>query len=161
MKTLVALALSVAVVSPAYAADFTKADAQKLVDKWVEAYDSHDAAALTALYTKDVFLLPSEAKGPINGSEAAKAYFTEWLKQPVINGKVTVTEAEKVGPKSAFMGGTWTGDVPGQNGAPNAHIGGMWMSVVAEQENGWLIRADTWNMPQPPAPQTASGSSKQ
>jgi ketosteroid isomerase-like protein len=56
------LALTFAVVAPAFAGDDAKTIAQQLDDKWIEGYSKNDAAALTALYTADAVLLPHSSE---------------------------------------------------------------------------------------------------
>jgi ketosteroid isomerase-like protein len=52
-----AIALGAFLAGPAFGEDAVSA-VQNLGQKWVKAYDARDAAALTALYTKNAVLLP-------------------------------------------------------------------------------------------------------
>jgi len=72
-KMLCVLALTFAVLAPAFADD-AKTIAQRLNDKWLEALNKKDAAALTALYTADAVLLPQGKDQPINGRISANSW---------------------------------------------------------------------------------------
>jgi len=52
--------------------------------------------------------------------------------------------------------GTWSGDVPGQNGAPDTKIGGTWSTLSTLQGNDWKLSTNIWNMMPPPAAMTTA-----
>jgi uncharacterized protein (TIGR02246 family) len=118
--------------------------------KWIHAYDSGDAAALTALYAKDATLLPQGVAQPLNGESSIRKFFDEAVKQRVINMTLPVTDAKMVGQDTLFDAGTWTAEVPGQNGAAATPVSGTYLSVWQQEGGNWRLRADTWNMMPPP-----------
>jgi uncharacterized protein (TIGR02246 family) len=150
-KTLSVLALTLAFVVPALADD-AKTIAQQIGDKWLEAYNKKDVAALTALYTADAVLMPQGVAQPIIGTDNIRKFWEEFVKQPLDNGALPITEANMLSPTSLYQVGTWSADAGGQ------HIGGTWMSVLVQDAGTWKFRADTWNMMPPPAATTASAT---
>jgi uncharacterized protein (TIGR02246 family) len=143
-KTLCVLVLTFAVVAPALADD-PKTIAQRLDDKWLEAFNKKDAAALTALYTADAVLLPQGKDQPIIGANNIRNFMDEMVKEKLENMVLPVAEANMLDQKSLYQAGTWAADVGGQ------HVTGTYMSVVVQEGAGWKYRADTWNMMPPPA----------
>ena len=143
-KTLCVLALIFAVVAPAFADD-AKTIAQRLDDKWLEAFNKKDAAALTALYTADAVLLPQGKDQPIVGANNIRNFMNEMIREKLENMVLPVAEANMLDQKSLYQAGTWAADVGGQ------HVTGTYMSVVVQEGADWKYRADTWNQMPPPA----------
>jgi len=79
-KALCMLALTFVVVAPAFADD-AKTVAQRLDDKWLEAFNKKDAAALSGLYTADAVLLPQGVDQPIIGIENIRKYLDQMVKE--------------------------------------------------------------------------------
>jgi uncharacterized protein (TIGR02246 family) len=150
-KTLSVLALALVIVTPALADD-AKTIAQQISDKWIAAYNKKDAAALTALYAADAVLMPNGVAQPIIGTDNIRKYWEEFVKQPLDNAALPVSEANMLNSTSLYSLGTWSADAGGQ------HINGTWMSVFVQDGGSWKYRADTWNMVSPPAAATASAT---
>jgi len=53
--------------------------------KWLQAYNAGDAAAYTALYTKDAALLPSGVAQPLIGEISIRKFYDEFVKQRAPN----------------------------------------------------------------------------
>lgn len=159
-RTLTALALTLAIITPAFAADDATSISKQLNDKWLEAYNKGDAAAMAALYTTDAVLLPQGSAQPIVGRENIQKFYEGWIKQKLDNGAVPVTEAHMLGSDAVFAAGTWSGDAPGQNGAASMHVNGTWLTISAKEGGEWRTRADTWNMMSPPAAQPSTAAAK-
>jgi uncharacterized protein (TIGR02246 family) len=143
------LALTFAIVAPAFADD-AKTVAQRLDDKWVEAFNKNDPAALTALYTADAVLLPQGTDQPIIGANNIRKFMDEMVKQKLENMVLPVAEANMLDPKSLYQAGTWAADVEGQR------VTGTYMSVIVQDGADWKYRADTWNMMPPAASASAT-----
>jgi uncharacterized protein (TIGR02246 family) len=143
-KTLCVLVLTFAVVAPAFADD-PKTIAQRLDDKWIEAFNKKDAAALTALYTADAVLLPQGKDQPIIGTTNIRNFMDGMIKEKIENLVLPVAEANMLDQKSLYQVGTWAADAGGQ------HLTGTYMSVVVQEGADWKYRADTWNQMPPPA----------
>jgi uncharacterized protein (TIGR02246 family) len=151
-KTLCVLALTFAVLAPAFADD-AKTIAQRLDDKWLEAFNKKDAAALTALYMADAVLLPQGKDQPIIGTENIRKFMDQMITEKLENMVLPVTQANMIDPNSLYQAGTWAADAGGQ------HVTGTYMSVVVQDGANWKYRADTWNMmPPPPAASATTGS---
>jgi len=150
-KTLCVLALLFAVVTPAFADD-AKTIAQRLGDKWLEAFNKKDAAALTALYTADAVFLPQGVDQPIIGTENIRKFMDEMVKQKLENMVLPVSLANVIDPNSVYVAGTWAADAGGQ------HVAGTFLSVIVQEGANWKYRADTWNMMPPPPATTGSAS---
>jgi len=143
-KTLCVFVLTFAVVAPAFADD-PKTIAQRLDDKWIEAFNKKDAAALTALYTADAVLLPQGKDQPIIGTNNIRNFMDGMIKEKIENLVLPVAEANMLDQKSLYQVGTWAADAGGQ------HVTGTYMSVVVQEGADWKYRADTWNQMPPPA----------
>jgi uncharacterized protein (TIGR02246 family) len=149
-KTLCVLVLTFAVVAPALADD-AKTIAQRLDDKWLEAFNKKDAAALTALYTADAVLLPQGKDQPITGANNIRKFMDEMISEKLENMVLPVAEANMLDQKSLYQAGTWAADAGGQ------HVTGTYLSVIVQEGADWKYRADTWNMmPPPPAAATSA-----
>ena len=153
-KTLCVLVLTFAVVAPAFADD-PKTIAQRLDDKWIEAFNKKDAAALTALYTADAVLLPHGKDQPIIGANNIRNFMDGMIKEKLENLVLPVAQANMLDQKSLYQVGTWAADAGGQ------HVTGTYMSVVVQEGGDWKYRADTWNQMPPPdaAASATTGSS--
>jgi uncharacterized protein (TIGR02246 family) len=151
-KTLCVLVLTFAVVAPALADD-AKTIAQRLDDKWLEAFNKKDAAALTALYTADAVLLPQGKDQPIIGANNIRKFMDEMVSEKIENMVLPVAAASMLDQKSLYQVGTWAADAGGQ------HVTGTYMSVVVQEGADWKYRADTWNMMPPAAAASATTGS--
>ena len=149
-RTLCVLALTFAVVAPAFADD-AKTIAQRLDDKWIEAFNKKDAAALTSLYTADAVLLPQGSGQPIIGESNIRKFMDEMIKAKLDNMVLPVAEANMLDQKSLYQAGTWAADAAGQR------VAGTYLSVIVQDGADWKYRADTWNM-MPPPPATAASA---
>jgi uncharacterized protein (TIGR02246 family) len=135
------VALVLALPLPAFAqagAGDLRAQIGKMDKAWETAYNSGDAAALTALYTKDAKLLPPEAE-PASGTAAIQAFFTKDIAQ---GAKNTLTLGDVVGfGDFALETGGWVA-----NSADGKHLDhGTFMTFYKKADGGWKIYRDTWN----------------
>jgi uncharacterized protein (TIGR02246 family) len=140
-----AIALGVVLAGPAFGEDAASI-VQTLGQKWEKAYDAQNAMALAALYTKNAVLLPQGVDRPLTGEAAIRKYYEDAVKQPVNNMSIKATEGKITGPDVGYGAGTWSADIPGQNGGAPTHITGTFLSVVGREGSDWKFQADTWNM---------------
>ena len=137
MKALIpAIALGALLAGPAFGEDAVSI-VQNLGQKWVKAYDARDAAALTALYTKNAVLLPQGVDHPLNGEAAIRKFCEDAVKQPANNMSIKPTEGRMTGPDVGYGAGTWSADVPGQNGGASTHVMGTFLSVIEREGSDW------------------------
>ena len=140
---LVALALLLPL--PAFAqaggADL-RAEIAKMDRAWEKAYNAGDAAALTALYTKDAKVMPPGAKA-VSGTSAIKALFAADVAQGVKN---TLTQADVVGfGDYALETGTFVA-----TSAEGKHLDhGSFMTLHKKVDGAWKMHRDTWNSSMP------------
>ena len=139
---LVAMALVLPLPALAQGAD-VRAEAEKMDQAWQKAYNAGDAAALTALYTKDAKVMAPGAEAA-SGTKAIQALFEADVAQKVKN---TLTQEDVVG----------FGDYALETGkyvatsADGKHVDhGSFMTLLKKVDGGWKIHRDTWNsnMPQ-------------
>jgi|SRR6185295_3869649 len=136
---LVALALALPLPAAAQAGTGDlRAQIGKLDQAWQTAYNAGDAAALTALYTKDAKVMAPGGE-PASGSAAIKALFTADLAQ---GAKNTLTQGDVVGfGDYALETGGWVA-----TSADGKHLDhGPFMTFYKKVDGGWKIYRDTWN----------------
>ena len=138
---LVAMALVLPLPALAQGAD-VRAEAEKMDQAWQKAYNAGDAAALTALYTKDAKVMAPGAEAA-SGSKAIQALFEADVAQKVKN---TLTQEDVVG----------FGDYALETGkyvatsADGKHVDhGSFMTLLKKVDGGWKIHRDTWNSSMP------------
>jgi uncharacterized protein (TIGR02246 family) len=138
---LVAMALALPLPALAQGADL-RAEAEKMDQAWQKAYNAGDAAALTALYTKDAKVMAPGAEAA-SGTKAIQALFEADVAQKVNN---TLTLEDVVG----------FGDYALETGkyvatsADGKHVDhGSFMTLLKKVDGGWKIHRDTWNSSMP------------
>ena len=138
---LVAMALALPLPALAQGGDL-RAEAEKMDQAWQKAYNAGDAAALTALYTKDAKVMAPGAEAA-SGSKAIQALFEADVAQKVKN---TLTQEDVVG----------FGDYALETGkyvatsADGKHVDhGSFMTLLKKVDGGWKIHRDTWNSSMP------------
>ena len=138
---LVAMALALPLPAFAQSADL-RAEAEKMDQAWQKAYNAGDAAALTALYTKDAKVMAPGAEA-VSGTKAIQALFEADVAQKVKN---TLTLEDVVG----------FGDYALETGkfvatsADGKHVDhGSFMTLLKKVDGGWKIHRDTWNSSMP------------
>jgi uncharacterized protein (TIGR02246 family) len=133
-----------ALAAPAFAHD-ARMIAEQITQKWVQAVNAGDAAALAALYTKDAALLPPGIATPQIGETSIRKYFDDFIKIARCNLSLLVTESKMLSPDSVFMVGSWSADVLGKSGGAGTHLTGTYSSIFVREGSDWRCRADTWN----------------
>ena len=119
--------------------------AEQITQKWEQAVNAGDAAALTALYTKDAALLPHGIPTPQIGEISIRRYFDDFVRIARRNLTLLVTESKMLSPDGVFMAGTWSADVAGKNGGAGTHVCGTYSSIFVREGSDWRCRADNWN----------------
>jgi uncharacterized protein (TIGR02246 family) len=135
---LVALALALPLPALAQTGGDLRAQIGKLDEAWQKAYNAGDAAALTALYTKDAQLSPPGAE-PASGSKAIQAVFAADLGQGT---KIALTQGDVVGfGDFALETGGWVATA-----ADGKHLDhGPFMTLYKKVDGGWKIYRDMSN----------------
>jgi uncharacterized protein (TIGR02246 family) len=136
-----ALALPLPVLAQGGEADL-RAQTEKMDRAWEKAYNAGDAAALTALYTKDAKVMAPGAE-MASGTSAIQKLFAAEMAQGVKN---TLTQGDVVGfGDYALETGTYVA-----NSAEGKHLDhGSFMTLHKKVDGGWKIYRDTWNSSMP------------
>jgi uncharacterized protein (TIGR02246 family) len=86
------------------AAAQSKATIQKFDDKWAEAFNKGDAAALAAMYTEDAYALPPGTE-MMKGRSAIEAFWRQQMQQ-IGDVKCTALDVKPLGRSAAREIGT-------------------------------------------------------
>jgi uncharacterized protein (TIGR02246 family) len=140
---LVALALALPLTASAQTGDADlRAQIEKVDRAWEKANNAGDAAALTALYTKDAKVMPPGAD-PVSGTKAIQAMFTADVAQ---GAKMALTQKDVTGfGDYALETGTFV--ATSKDGKHLDH--GSFMTFLKKVDGGWKIYRDTWNSSMP------------
>jgi uncharacterized protein (TIGR02246 family) len=139
------VALALALPLPAFAqtgdADL-RAQIEKVDRAWEKANNAGDAAALTALYTKDAKVMPPGAD-PVSGTKAIQAMFTADVAQ---GAKMALTQKDVTGfGDYALETGSFVA-----TSADGKHLDhGSFMTFLKKEGGSWKIYRDTWNSSMP------------
>jgi uncharacterized protein (TIGR02246 family) len=136
-----ALAFPLPVLAQSGEADL-RAQIEKMDRAWEKAYNAGDAAALTALYTKDAKVMAPGAE-VASGTSAIQKLFAADVAQGVKN---TLTLGDVVGfGDYALETGTFVA-----TSAEGKHVDhGSFMTLLKKVDGGWKIHRDTWNSSMP------------
>jgi uncharacterized protein (TIGR02246 family) len=136
-----ALALPLPVLAQSGEADL-RAQTEKMDRAWEKAYNAGDAAALTALYTKDAKVMAPGAE-MASGTSAIQKLFAADIAQ---GAKNTLTLGDVVGfGDYALETGTFVA-----TSAEGKHLDhGSFMTLLKKVDGGWKIHRDTWNSSMP------------
>jgi uncharacterized protein (TIGR02246 family) len=136
-----ALALPLPVLAQGGEADL-RAQTEKMDRAWEKAYNAGDAAALTALYTKDAKVMAPGAE-TASGTSAIQKLFAADIAQ---GAKNTLTMGDVVGfGDYALETGTFVA-----TSAEGKHLDhGSFMTLLKKVDGGWKIHRDTWNSSMP------------
>ena len=138
---LVALALALPLPAFAQTGD-VRPQIEKVDRAWEKAYSAGDAAALTALYTKDAKVMPPGAD-PVSGTKAIQAMFTADVAQ---GAKMALTQKDVTGfGDYALETGSFV--ATSKDGKHLDH--GSFMTFLKKEAGGWKIYRDTWNSSMP------------
>jgi uncharacterized protein (TIGR02246 family) len=122
------------------AAAQSKATIQKFDDKWAEAFNKGDAAALAAMYTEDAYALPPGAE-MMKGRSAIEAFWRQQMQQ-IGDVKCTALDVKPLGRSAAREIGTCsfkTKAQPHQDGALKYAV--VWEKAGSQ----WRLLQDIWN----------------
>jgi uncharacterized protein (TIGR02246 family) len=140
---LATLALALPLTASAQTGDAAlRAQIAKVDQAWEKAYNAGDAAALTALYTKDAKVMPPGADAA-SGTKALQALFAADVKQ---GAKMALTQKDVTGfGDYALETGTFVA-----TSADGKHLDhGSFMTFLKKADGGWKIYRDTWNSSMP------------
>jgi uncharacterized protein (TIGR02246 family) len=131
-------AICLCLSAPAMAQD--KATIQSLNDKFAQAFNAGDAAAVAALYTEDALILPPGGE-MMKGKGAIQAFWKGATEQ-LGNGKLTTVDVKPLGNEAAREIGTFTFQT---KGAQSQDITGKYVVVWEKVGSDWKLATDIWN----------------
>jgi uncharacterized protein (TIGR02246 family) len=139
------VALSLALPLPAFAqagGGDLSAQIAKVDRAWEKANNAGDAAALTAVYSKDAKVMPPGAD-PVSGTKAIQAMFTADVAQ---GAQMALTQKDVTGfGDYALETGSYV--ATSKDGKHLDH--GSFMTFLKKEGGGWKIYRDTWNSSMP------------
>jgi uncharacterized protein (TIGR02246 family) len=119
----------------------TKAQIQKLDDQWAHAFNTGDAKAVAAMYTKDAYVLP--AGGPMIHDTAAIEKLWQGAMADMQDVQCTALDVKPLGASAASE----VGNCSFVNKKPPLQEAQIKYAVVWQKEGGhWKLSRDIWNM---------------
>ena len=158
LGALVGLAISFAL--PTFAQQKETVDPQiiekfnALVEKFNEAFNNNDAAAVAALYAEDAIFLT--VKGPLYGPQAIEKQYAEWFKGAHYSnrtGKIDPNSFRMVGTADKIAyNGEWSHTIQVKGRDP-VQQKGYFLAIRIREGDAWKIWMSAYNItPPPPAP---------
>ena len=112
-------------------------------DRWNEAFNSGDAAAVAALYTEDGVVLPP-SHGTVKGVAAIAEFWGGFISAGVKDHDIELLDAQDGG-DIAFASGKWRATGSGEDGKA-LHFEGTIVTIFRRQSDGsWKTCLHTWN----------------
>jgi len=137
-RAILVLACLMLAAAPALAQ--SKATMQQLNDRWADAFNKGDAAAVAAMYTADAYVLPAGAE-MVKGRPAIEAMWRQNMQQ-IGNVKCTTIDVKPLGSSAVGEIGTCTFKTKAQPPQDDA----LKYAVVWRKEGGqWKLLQDIWN----------------
>lgn len=128
------------------------AAARDMAGRWVTAFNSADAAALAALYDKDVVMFPTGRAEPLVGADAVRQFFAGMDWSSAVSPKVELSGAaftRLLSYRSAMTAGAYTFSRL-ENGA-RAYLAARYSFVLTRDGDAWRIaHHHSSAAPQPP-----------
>ena len=136
--TAVLVGTSLLMSAPALAQD--KATIQSLNDKFAQAFNAGDSAAVAALYTEDAVILPPGAE-MAKGRSAIQSFWKAAAEQ-LGDAKLTAVDVKPLGSSAAREIGTFSLRTKGQQ--PH-EINGKYVVIWEKVGSDWRLATDIWN----------------
>jgi uncharacterized protein (TIGR02246 family) len=149
MKSLIlgavaALTLSASALAAEPAAPPATQEVQGLADRWTQAYNAGDRAALAGLYTDDAKLY-LHGSPTVSGRKAIEDYWAEDMKVDNPLTVLTVTDAVN-GIDMKLVHGNYQ-VINRKTGVPLTH--GRFAHIWSRVNGQWRLDRDLWNQPYP------------
>lgn len=141
MWRIAVLVLCIGLAFAASASAQTAATIQKLNDKWTDAFNKGDAAAVAAMYAEDAYVLPP-GHDVVKGRGAIEAFWKQAAQQ-VGDAKLVTVDVLPLGPRAAREIGTVTLQTKAH---PPQPVVGKYAVVWRKIGGRWLLATDIWNM---------------
>jgi uncharacterized protein (TIGR02246 family) len=130
-------------VSQAVPAQVARSEIEAINEKWDDAFNSNDAAALAALYTVDAKLLPSTT-AIISGKDDIQKFWEKVFQRGFGDHQIDIIDLRSSG-NWVYQVSHWTVTGPRNNGERVRYEGKL-VSVLEKQPDGtWKARLHIWN----------------
>jgi len=133
----------------------------ELAKKFDDAWNSNDAAAMTALYADDAIIVSDT--GPIQGREAISKHFADLFQNVRFSDHVVTVDAYSphiMGTgNEIWWNGKWATTTQ-VKGGDLVRVSGHWGMVSVREGDTWKCKMETWNVT-PAAPPASTGDSQQ
>jgi uncharacterized protein (TIGR02246 family) len=117
-----------------------KATIEKLNDRFAQAFNKGDAAAVAAMYTPDAVVLPPGSE-MVKGRSAIQAFWKKSAEQ-IGDIKLTTLDVKPLGKNAAREIGTFTLKT---KATPPQDVAGKYVVVRHKAGRAWKLGADIWN----------------
>jgi uncharacterized protein (TIGR02246 family) len=117
--------------------DSTVAELEAVMERWAEAVEADDAAAVAGLFTDDGVLLSSDAP-TARGPAAIEAVVRAWIDAGEENDRTT-TEAAFVGGDRAALARTYEVDFITDDGTASER--GRYLVAFRREDGAWRVEA--------------------
>lgn len=114
-----------------------------MVDRYLAAYEAHDAAGCAALYAGDGEV-HSPFGPPARGRAEIEAEHLRWFEDGETNKTMRVIRAAATGDLGYCLV-TFAADVPGENGGVERFFGTSLNVMTRDQSGGWAIAVSSLN----------------
>ena len=138
LKKAISAACLILCAAPAMAQ--SRAAMQNAADAWAAAFNKGDAAAVTAKYAEDAYVLPDHGL-MVRGRAAIEALWRTEMQQ-IGDVAINVIDVLPLGANAAREIGTYTLTV---KGSPPQAASGKYTVVWQKIGGKWLIATDIWN----------------
>ncbi|MER9893804.1 DUF4440 domain-containing protein [Mesorhizobium sp. M0119] len=126
------------------AAQSAREDIEAALTKFMDAFNSGNAAAVGQMYTDDAALLPPDSKR-IDGRKRVEEFWQGAIKAGMKNLTLKALEVEGSG-NLAYEVGAFTLGVPSKSGDPST-VAGKYIVVWKKGDDGtWRLHRDIWNL---------------
>jgi uncharacterized protein (TIGR02246 family) len=129
------------------AAQSAREDIVATLTKFMDAFNSGNAAAVAELYTEDAAVLPPGGKR-VDGRKGVEEYWQGAIKAGVKNLTLKAMEVEERA-DLAYEVGAFTFDMPSKGGGLPT-VGGKYVVIWKKGSDGsWRLHRDIWNSDAP------------
>jgi uncharacterized protein (TIGR02246 family) len=112
-------------------------------DRWNEAFNSGDAAAVAALYTEDGTVLP-HTHAVVRGPTAISDFWAGMISAGIKDHGIELLDAHDAG-DVAYSSGKWWASGLGENGKAARYEGTIVTILKKQCDGSWKMCLHTWN----------------
>jgi uncharacterized protein (TIGR02246 family) len=125
------------------AAQSAREDIEAALTKFMDAFNSGNAAAVAEMYTEDAAVLPPDGKR-VDGRKGVEEFWQGAIKGGMKNLTLNALEVEERA-DLAYEVGAFTLDVPSEGGALST-VAGKYIVIWKKGDDGrWRLHRDIWN----------------